>query len=104
MSSFTREQLKDMFDFFDEDGSGTIPASELRNALLKLAIPPDVVDMKVKVRNEITEVLRSVGKDALSLLFAVRYITPSSSFPGIIIGHFCVFCAYHNHKFSGNYC
>ncbi len=48
--SYTDEQLKDIFNLFDEDGSGCIPAKELENALKQLAYGDDVAKQKAQVR------------------------------------------------------
>ena len=47
--SYTPEQLKDLWKFHDEDGSGKIPASELKNLFKKLGSDDETSEMKAKV-------------------------------------------------------
>ena len=49
MSSYTQEQIKDLWDFFDEDKSGKIPCAELKNLFLKLGSDSETAEMKAEV-------------------------------------------------------
>ena len=49
MSSYTQEQIKDLWDFFDEDKSGKIPCTELKNLFLKLGSDSETAAMKAEV-------------------------------------------------------
>ena len=49
MSSYTQEQIKDLWDFFDEDKSGKIPCSELKNLFVKLGSDNETAEMKAEV-------------------------------------------------------
>ena len=50
--SYTQEQLKDLWDFFDEDKSGTIPVSELKNVFKQLGSCDQTSEMKAKVSSD----------------------------------------------------
>ncbi len=52
-SNYSAEKIKEVFDFFDEDKSGTIPASELENAFLKLALSQQAANAKAQVRRSL---------------------------------------------------
>ena len=47
--SYTKEQLKDLWDFFDEDKSGTIPVCELKNVFKQFGSSDLTSEMKAKV-------------------------------------------------------
>lgn len=47
--SYTPEQVDDLFNFFDQDKSGKIPACELKNLFKQLGSDDDTADMKAKV-------------------------------------------------------
>ena len=49
MSSYTQEQVKDLWDFFDEDKSGKIPCAELKNLFVKLGSDSETAAMKAEV-------------------------------------------------------
>ena len=51
MVNYTRDQLKDLFQFFDVDGSGTIPLQELKAVFKELGCDDELAQMKADVRH-----------------------------------------------------
>ncbi len=50
MSKYTEEQLKDIFNFFDEDGSGKIKVCELKNVFKQIyGCEEDLAQTKAEV-------------------------------------------------------
>ena len=47
--SYTQEQLKDLWEFFDEDQSNSIPCSELENVYKKLGHDDALAKKKAEV-------------------------------------------------------
>ncbi len=62
-SNYSAEKIKEVFDFFDEDKSGTIPASELESAFLKLALSKQAANAKAQV-----------GTSGIFLLFEAKNV------------------------------
>ena len=62
MSSYTQEQIKDLWDFFDEDKSGKIPCAELKNLFVKLGSDSETAVMKGGNSHSETPLNESRGK------------------------------------------